>query len=87
MSTQELECGESSGALVPDAAPKAALVRARQKIWTCIAAHIYHRALRRAESELMMLDDRTLRDIGVTRAEIPAAVRRANATLLTPIVP
>jgi uncharacterized protein YjiS (DUF1127 family) len=87
MSTQELECGEDSGALVPGASARAALARARQKIWASIAGYIYRRALRRAESELMMLDDRALRDIGMTRSEIPAAVRRANATLLTPIVP
>ena len=87
MSTQELECGEDSGALVPGASARASLARARRKIWVSIAGYIYRRALRRAESELMMPDDRALRDVGMTRSEIPAAVRRANATLLTPIVP
>lgn len=91
MSTKELHAGEDNGAIVPGASVRTGLsVRLAgigQKVWTCMAAYIYRRALRRAESELMMLDDRTLRDIGMTRAEIPAAVRRANENLLMPIVP
>lgn len=89
MSTQELKVGDDSGALVPGSSTALSkiLAGAGQKIWECMAVYIYRRALRRAESELMMLDDRTLRDIGMTRGEISAAVRRANANLLMPIVP
>lgn len=36
---------------------------------------IRERALRRAENELMALDDRMLRDIGLSRSEIASAVR------------
>ena len=39
------------------------------------AKFIHERALRRAEKELMALDDRMLRDIGLTRGEIASAVR------------
>jgi uncharacterized protein YjiS (DUF1127 family) len=91
MSTQKLQIGEEAGAVAPNGQAQsllsAALAGAGSKIWACIAAYIYRRALRRAESALMTLDDRTLRDIGLTRDEIPAAVRRANANLLVPIVP
>lgn len=91
MSTQELRAGEDTGAGVSGAAAgtgfSARLACSGHKLWACMAAYIYRRALMRAESELMLLDDRTLRDIGMTRAEIPAAVRRANANFLMPIVP
>lgn len=36
---------------------------------------LHERAMRRAENELMMLDDRMLRDIGLDRSEIASAVR------------
>lgn len=40
------------------------------------------RAMRRAERELYALDDRTLRDIGIARGEIPFTVRgRRSAPL------
>jgi len=39
------------------------------------ARFIHERALRRAERELMALDDRMLRDIGLSRGEIASAVR------------
>lgn len=91
MSTQELQAREDSGAIVPGSSAgvplSGILFRAEKKMWQRVAMYISRRALRRAESELMLLDDRMLHDIGVTRAEIPAAVRRANAHLLMPIVP
>ena len=39
------------------------------------AKFIHERAVRRAEMELMALDDRMLRDIGLSRSEIGSAVR------------
>jgi len=45
--------------------------RARQ--W--LAEYVRHRAFIRAEKELMGLDDRMLRDIGLSRSEIASAVR------------
>jgi uncharacterized protein YjiS (DUF1127 family) len=40
-----------------------------------LAEYIRQRAFRRAEKELMNLDDRMLRDIGLHRSEIGSAVR------------
>jgi uncharacterized protein YjiS (DUF1127 family) len=85
MSTQELQIAENMITSAP--AASAAPRRAANKMWDVVAAYIYRRALRRAERELMSLDDRMLHDIGVTRGEIPAAVRRARENLLMPIVP
>ncbi|MFN3746014.1 MAG: DUF1127 domain-containing protein [Hyphomicrobiaceae bacterium] len=38
--------------------------------------------MRQAEKELRDLDDRMLRDIGLTRSEIPSAVRAAEQHFL-----
>lgn len=40
-----------------------------------LARFIRERAMRRAENELMALDDRMLGDIGLSRSEIASAVR------------
>lgn len=40
-----------------------------------LAEYVRNRALRRAENELMALDDRMLSDIGLDRTEIGSAVR------------
>jgi uncharacterized protein YjiS (DUF1127 family) len=90
MSTNELPISENVIAPTPTALSNglwAILARAVTKTWECIAAYLYRRALRRTEAELMSLDDRLLRDIGLTRSEIPAAVRRAEAHHLMSIVP
>jgi uncharacterized protein YjiS (DUF1127 family) len=43
-----------------------------------LAQHLLERAYRRAEKKLMELDDRMLRDIGLTRSEITSAVRSSE---------
>jgi uncharacterized protein YjiS (DUF1127 family) len=40
-----------------------------------LARHLLERAYRNAEKKLMELDDRMLRDIGLSRSEIASAVR------------
>jgi len=45
----------------------------RLKHW--LAGYVRERALWRAEMELQLLDDRMLRDIGLSRSEIGSAVR------------
>lgn len=53
------------------AATRALLARMRR----AAAAYVRDRAFQRAELELMFLDDRMLRDIGINRSEIGSAVR------------
>jgi uncharacterized protein YjiS (DUF1127 family) len=61
---------------------------ARPRVWRdfqlpalqhVVRAFLDRRAIRRAERELFMLDDRTLKDIGLTRWEIHHAVRRRRS--------
>jgi uncharacterized protein YjiS (DUF1127 family) len=44
------------------------------RVWEGIAAFVAYLALRRAEMELMALDDRMLKDIGIDRAGIKWAL-------------
>ena len=72
-----LERGEGSGVLVACASARTALARAGQKIWACMAAYIYRRALRRAESKLMVLNAR--QHIAAVRSHFKrAATARAS---------
>lgn len=50
------------------------LVRLSKAARKAIDAFVAWRAFRRAESELMTLDDRTLKDIGLDRSEIGSAL-------------
>jgi uncharacterized protein YjiS (DUF1127 family) len=86
MSTQELQISENMIASAP-ATSAAVSRRVANNMWEAVASYLYRRALRRAERELMSLDDRMLHDIGITRSEIPSAVRKARENLLMPIVP
>jgi uncharacterized protein YjiS (DUF1127 family) len=47
-----------------------------------LAGYVRQRAIRRAEAQLNGLDDRMLRDIGLSRSEIHAAVRRTEREFL-----
>lgn len=47
-----------------------------------LVSFIRQRALRRAEKELMALDSRMLRDIGLNRSEIGSAVRNPEGERL-----
>lgn len=40
-----------------------------------LSQFLHERAMRRAENELMKLDDRMLKDIGLNRSEVASAVR------------
>ncbi len=78
MSTQRIEMGS-----VPYIAPTEASSPVRpeafaditSRVRQLLAEYIRHRALLRAEKELMELDDRMLKDIGLARSEISSAVR------------
>ncbi len=79
MSTQKIEVGGFVYDAEPTSTSKAAgsavfaAIASRAKQW--MAEFVRERAFRRAESELHHLDDRMLRDMGLTRGEIASAVR------------
>jgi uncharacterized protein YjiS (DUF1127 family) len=85
MSTQHFLMADEMGAPAQGAETGAApslLIVMAQRARARLAAYICARAIRRAEKELMGLDDRMLRDIGLTRSEIPSAVRAAERHFL-----
>jgi uncharacterized protein YjiS (DUF1127 family) len=90
MSTQEFSMTQNMSATERTSTTRSlsdVFIGTARSVWEHLAAYLYRRALKQAERELMSLDDRMLHDIGLTRSEIPAAVRRAEANLLMPIVP
>lgn len=78
MSTQEIRIGgtmhEAARADTSRAALLAALAAARFRVRQRLTEYIRQRAFRQAEKELMALDERMLRDIGLSRSEIGSAV-------------
>lgn len=80
MSTQSIRNGASDDAGPSDAfipASLATIVADRFNIGHLLANYVRYRAIRRAEKELMALDDRMLNDIGLRRSEIGSAVRNS----------
>jgi uncharacterized protein YjiS (DUF1127 family) len=59
----------------------------RVRVRRTLGRYIRHRAIRRAEKELMGLDDRMLRDIGLSRSEIGSAVRNPEQERLNGAMP
>ena len=82
MSTQQFPMAEALGKPVDAVAPRFALYsavcRIEQAARAYLAEYLRQRAIRRAEAQLRGLDDRMLRDIGLTRGEIHSAVRDAT---------
>ncbi len=79
MSTQRMEVGGFVYEPDPPRASKStgwtvfAVITSQVKQW--MAEFVRERAFRRAEWELHSLDDRMLRDMGLSRGEIASAVR------------
>lgn len=48
------------------------------RVWQMLAQRILERAYCKAKKNLMELDDRMLRDIGLSRSEIASAVRHSE---------
>jgi len=59
----------------------------RVRVRRTLGRYIRNRAIRRAEKELMALDDRMLRDIGISRTEIGSAVRNPGQERLNGAIP
>lgn len=77
MSTQSIIGYGRDGAEAEISQPavRTALNAAALTLRQMLGRYIHERALRRAENELMRLDDRMLNDIGLARSEISSAVR------------
>ena len=77
MSTQRIHIDgySGTGTETPRSAATALIDAIVVPVRQMLAGFIRERALRRAENELMTLDDRMLKDIGLSRSEIGSAVR------------
>jgi uncharacterized protein YjiS (DUF1127 family) len=76
MSTQShVERGRSARLTVENGAGGHIVSDMIPRVWQMLAQRILERAYRKAEKKLMELDDRMLRDIGLSRSEISSAVR------------
>ncbi len=86
MSTQRIEIGSIGYDATPtgvfSSARPAAFADIASRVRNLLAEFIKARALRRAEKELMQLDDRMLKDIGLARSEISSAVRNPGSERL-----
>lgn len=84
MSTHDIQIeGTVDDALTKlNSASKAAIAAGKCLVWRAIADFICYRALQAAEAELMALDDRMLKDIGLDRSEIKSVLLNARQDLL-----
>jgi uncharacterized protein YjiS (DUF1127 family) len=86
MSTQQVHIAgyvhHGTAAETSRASASAALEAIALPLRRMLTRFIRERALRRAENELMALDDRMLRGIGLTRSEIASAVRKSDGERL-----
>lgn len=82
MSTQDIRIENMAHTLTTLGSASTATVTAGKcLIWSAIAELIIYRALRATEAELMALDDRMLKDIGLDRSEIKSVLRIAREEL------
>jgi uncharacterized protein YjiS (DUF1127 family) len=76
MSTQtQMERGVSARLVIANGAAFGIVSHLISRAGRILAQRILEQAYRKAEKKLMQLDDRMLRDIGLTRGEIASAVR------------
>lgn len=94
MSTQRIQIGVPAEPYSHDTSPHESLgafFAHAFDLHRLLGEYIRHRAIRRAEKELMALDNRMLKDIGLDRSEIGSAVRnprqeRLNGAQLTELL-
>lgn len=68
----------TSAFVAPSAASTGPITQAVSSVSRWIAAFKAHRKFRKARADLLALDDRLLRDIGLDRSEIVSALINAN---------
>jgi hypothetical protein len=78
MSTQTQLRGISARLVVANGAGVRIVTDMISSVGQMLAQPILERAYRKAEKKLMELDDRVLRDIGLSRSEITSAVRHSE---------
>ncbi len=79
MSTQsDVDRGCSTRLTVANGIGVPAVADMSSRVMQKLAQRILDRAYRKAEKKLMELDDRMLRDIGLSRSEIASAVRHSE---------